>query len=213
MFVQIDTSWFYICACGCWYQGFSGFLIDDGQLYEAWRAIAAKQRLRTKWRPSWRWCRVGHELFISDLLYSFSFSLWVLDFHHMTKAFESISGGVVFFSWFFQYVSYQNTKGRGSCPRKSQHRVVRFWKCYLFPSQKNLHLGEDQYLTMLMLKTFPKCKNVFCPKAVCKTIVPDTFRVLLSQQRHWINFTIHSPAEPVLVRDVVLSALITQRCG
>ena len=98
MFVQIDTSWFYICACGCWYQGFSGFLIDDGQLYEAWRAIAAKQRLRTKWRPSWRWCRVGHELFISDLLYSFSFSLWVLDFHHMTKAFESISGGVVFFS-------------------------------------------------------------------------------------------------------------------
>jgi len=62
-----------------------------------------------------------------------------------------------------------------------------------------------------MLKTFSKRKNVFCPKAVCKNIVPDTFRVLLPQRRRWINFTIHSPAEPFCWFDihVALSALIS----
>ncbi|KAG6885142.1 hypothetical protein C0993_005505 [Termitomyces sp. T159_Od127] len=53
-----------------------------------------------------------------------------------------------------------------------------------------------------LLKTFPKRKNMFCPQAVCKTIVPDTFRILLSQRRRWINSTIHNLAELVLVRDL-----------
>ena len=129
----------------------------------------------------------------------------------MTKAFESISGGVVFFPGFFSMYHIKTPKG--GVPVLANLNIVQYDSGIYSLHKKNLHLGEDQYLTMLMLKTFPKCKNVFCPKAVCKTIVPDTFRVLLSQQRHWINFTIHSPAEPVLVRDVVLSALITQRCG
>jgi chitin synthase len=69
--------------------------------------------------------------------------------------------------------------------------------------KKNLLLlGEDRYLTTLMLKTFPKRKNMFCPQAVCKTIVPDTFRVLLSQRRRWINSTIHNLAELLFVRDL-----------
>lgn len=69
--------------------------------------------------------------------------------------------------------------------------------------KKNLLLlGEDRYLTTLMLKTFPKRKMMFCPQAVSKTIVPDTFRVLLSQRRRWINSTIHNLAELLLVRDL-----------
>lgn len=69
--------------------------------------------------------------------------------------------------------------------------------------KKNLLLlGEDRYLTTLMLKTFPKRKMMFCPQAVCKTVVPDTFRVLLSQRRRWINSTVHNLAELVLVRDL-----------
>jgi chitin synthase len=69
--------------------------------------------------------------------------------------------------------------------------------------KKNLLLlGEDRYLTTLMLKTFPKRKNMFCPQAVCKTIVPDTFRVLVSQRRRWINSTVHNLAELILVRDL-----------
>lgn len=69
--------------------------------------------------------------------------------------------------------------------------------------KKNLLLlGEDRYLTTLMLKTFPKRKMIFCPQAVCKTIVPDTFSVLLSQRRRWINSTVHNLAELILVRDL-----------
>ena len=45
--------------------------------------------------------------------------------------------------------------------------------------KKNLLLlGEDRYLTTLMLKTFPMRKNIFLPSAVCETVAPDTFRVL-----------------------------------
>jgi len=43
---------------------------------------------------------------------------------------------------------------------------------------------------------------MFVPAAVCKTVVPDTFRVLLSQRRRWINSTIHNLLELVLVRDL-----------
>ncbi|KAJ3791743.1 chitin synthase-domain-containing protein, partial [Lentinula aff. detonsa] len=34
------------------------------------------------------------------------------------------------------------------------------------------------------------------------TVVPDTFRVLLSQRRRWINSTVHNLAELILVRDL-----------
>lgn len=65
-----------------------------------------------------------------------------------------------------------------------------------------LLLGEDRYLTTLMLRTFPKRKQVFVPQAVCKTTVPEEFMVLLSQRRRWINSTIHNLMELVLVKDL-----------
>jgi chitin synthase len=69
--------------------------------------------------------------------------------------------------------------------------------------KKNLLLlGEDRYLTTLMLKTFPKRKMMFVPQAVCKTVVPDTFFVLLSQRRRWINSTVHNLAELIQVNDL-----------
>eukprot|EP00158_Paraphelidium_tribonemae_P009255 Partr_v1_DN28813_c0_g1_i1_m34120 putative chitin synthase len=69
--------------------------------------------------------------------------------------------------------------------------------------KKNLYLlGEDRYLTTLMLKTFPKRKLQFVPNAVCKTVVPDQFSVLLSQRRRWINSTFHNLLELVMLRDL-----------
>jgi chitin synthase len=53
-----------------------------------------------------------------------------------------------------------------------------------------------------MLRNFPNRKMVFCPQAVCKTVVPDEFSVLLSQRRRWINSTIHNLLELVLVRNL-----------
>lgn len=69
--------------------------------------------------------------------------------------------------------------------------------------QKNLLLlGEDRFLTTLLLRTFPNRKMMFCPYARCRTVVPDTFSVLLSQRRRWINSTIHNLMELVLVRNL-----------
>lgn len=69
--------------------------------------------------------------------------------------------------------------------------------------QKNLLLlGEDRFLTTLLLRTFPNRKMMFCPQARCRTVAPDTFSVLLSQRRRWINSTIHNLMELVLVRSL-----------
>src|SRR5690606_7824836 len=66
--------------------------------------------------------------------------------------------------------------------------------------QKNLLLlGEDRFLTTLMLKTFPRRKLIFVPQACCKTFVTHEFRLLLSQRRRWINSTINNLLDLVLV--------------
>lgn len=69
--------------------------------------------------------------------------------------------------------------------------------------QKNLlHLGEDRYLTTLLLKNFYKRKMVFIPAAKCETYVPGEFKILLSQRRRWINSTIHNLFELVQVNNL-----------
>lgn len=69
--------------------------------------------------------------------------------------------------------------------------------------KKNLFLlGEDRFLTTLMLQTFTRRKLIFVPKAYCETTVPAEFRVLLSQRRRWINSTVHNLMELALVREL-----------
>jgi chitin synthase len=62
--------------------------------------------------------------------------------------------------------------------------------------EKNLyHLGEDRMLTTLLLKYYPDRSLTFIPEATCWTIVPHTFKILLSQRRRWINSTVHNMFE------------------
>lgn len=127
--------------------------------------------------------------------------------HHMTKAFESMFGGVTCLPGCFSMYRVKAPKGDTGywVPILANPDIVERYSENVVDTlhKKNLLLlGEDRYLTTLLLKTFPRRKNMFCPQAVCKTIVPDTFRVLLSQRRRWINSTIHNLAELVLVRDL-----------
>ncbi|KAI8981307.1 glycosyltransferase family 2 protein [Trametes punicea] len=127
--------------------------------------------------------------------------------HHLNKAFESMFGGVTCLPGCFSMYRIKAPKGESGywVPVLANPDVVEHYSENVVDTlhKKNLLLlGEDRYLTTLMLKTFPKRKNVFCPQAVCKTVVPDTFRVLLSQRRRWINSTIHNLAELLLVRDL-----------
>ena len=69
--------------------------------------------------------------------------------------------------------------------------------------KKNLlSLGEDRYLTTLMTKHFPAMSYKFVPSAHAYTAAPESFSVLLSQRRRWINSTIHNLAELVWLKDM-----------
>lgn len=69
--------------------------------------------------------------------------------------------------------------------------------------KKNLlSLGEDRYLTTLMTKHFPSMSYRFIPDAYALTAAPETWSVLLSQRRRWINSTIHNLAELVFLKDL-----------
>jgi chitin synthase len=127
--------------------------------------------------------------------------------HHLTKAFESMFGGVTCLPGCFSMYRIKVAKGDSGywVPILANPDIVEHYSENIVDTlhKKNLLLlGEDRYLSTLMLKTFPKRKMIFCPQAVCKTMVPDTFGVLLSQRRRWINSTIHNLAELLFVRDL-----------
>ena len=127
--------------------------------------------------------------------------------HHQTKAFESVFGGVTCLPGCFCMYRIKAPKGGQNywVPILANPDVVEHYSENVVDTlhTKNLLLlGEDRYLSTLMLKTFPKRKQVFVPQAVCKTMVPDEFKVLLSQRRRWINSTVHNLMELVLVRDL-----------
>lgn len=58
-----------------------------------------------------------------------------------------------------------------------------------------LHLGEDRYLTTLLLKHHPKYKTKYTFHAHAWTIAPDSWSVFMSQRRRWINSTVHNLVE------------------
>ncbi|CAG8561353.1 7801_t:CDS:2, partial [Ambispora gerdemannii] len=126
--------------------------------------------------------------------------------HHQSKAFESIFGGVTCLPGCFCMYRIKAPKRDGYwVPILAAQDIVEHYSENIVDTlhKKNLYLlGEDRFLTTLMLRTFPKRKMIFVPQAVCKTIVPDSFRVLLSQRRRWINSTVHNLMELVLVRDL-----------
>ncbi|KAJ2744144.1 Chitin synthase, class 3 [Coemansia sp. BCRC 34301] len=127
--------------------------------------------------------------------------------HHQAKAFESVFGGVTCLPGCFCMYRIKAPKGQHGywVPILANPDIVENYSENVVDTlhKKNLLLlGEDRYLSTLMLRTFPKRKMMFIPSAVCKTIVPDKFKILLSQRRRWINSTVHNLAELVLVNDL-----------
>ena len=69
--------------------------------------------------------------------------------------------------------------------------------------KKNLlSLGEDRFLTTLMTKHFPTMRYKFIPDAYASTAAPETWSVLISQRRRWINSTIHNLVELAALKDL-----------
>lgn len=127
--------------------------------------------------------------------------------HHQTKGFEACFGGVTCLPGCFSAYRIKTPKGPKGyyVPILANPDIVEHYSENIVDTlhKKNLLLlGEDRYLSTLMFKTFPRRKMMFLPSAVCKTVVPDTFKVLRSQRRRWINSTVHNLFELILVRDL-----------
>lgn len=149
--------------------------------------ICGETRLENEERSWWTMIQV-YEYYIS---------------HHLSKAFESLFGSVTCLpGCFSMYRIRTPDKGR---PLIISGKVITE---YADPQVDTLHkknllsLGEDRYLTTLMTKHFPEMSYKFIPDAYANTAAPETWSILLSQRRRWINSTIHNLAELMFLKDL-----------
>ncbi|WFD19110.1 chitin synthase [Malassezia caprae] len=127
--------------------------------------------------------------------------------HHQVKAFEAVFGGVTCLPGCFSMYRIKARKPgfQDWIPVLVKPEITREYSQSTVTTlhQKNLLLlGEDRFLSTLMLRTFPHRRMVFVSQAVCQTEVPAKFWTLLSQRRRWINSTVHNLMELMLVRDL-----------
>ncbi|EIN11094.1 chitin synthase [Punctularia strigosozonata HHB-11173 SS5] len=123
--------------------------------------------------------------------------------HNLSKAFESLFGSVTCLPGCFTLYRIRTAdKGR---PIIISNRVIDE---YSEPNVDTLHkknlfsLGEDRFLTTLLMKHFPTFKTKFIPDAIARTVAPESWRVLLSQRRRWINSTVHNLCELILLPEL-----------
>ncbi|ORY88598.1 chitin synthase-domain-containing protein [Leucosporidium creatinivorum] len=123
--------------------------------------------------------------------------------HHMAKAFESMFGSVTCLpGCFTMYRLRTADKGK---PLLVSSLVVDEYSDGVLDTlhKKNLlALGEDRYLTTLILKHFPNFKTKFLAEAQAMTVAPNSWSILLSQRRRWINSTVHNLAELMFLPDM-----------
>jgi chitin synthase len=122
--------------------------------------------------------------------------------HHLAKSFESLFGAVTCLPGCFSMYRIWNSD---SCPILVSPKIIQDYGVNQVDTLhlKNLlSLGEDRYLTTLMLKHFPEMKLRFTPDAKAKTSAPNKWSVLMSQRRRWINSTVHNLAELMLLGDM-----------
>ncbi|GBE80201.1 Chitin synthase 8 [Sparassis crispa] len=124
--------------------------------------------------------------------------------HHLSKAFESLFGSVSCLPGCFSMYRIRTAdKGR---PIIISNRVIEEYSDPIVDTlhKKNLlSLGEDRYLTTLLLKHFPTFRTKFTPDAVARTIAPESWRVLFSQRRRWINSTVHNLCELAFLPELI----------
>lgn len=132
--------------------------------------------------------------------------------HNLSKAFESLFGSVTCLpGCFSMYRLRSSDKGRPLfisdmiIDDYAENRVDTLHKKNL------LALGEDRYLTTLLLKHFPLYRTRYRHDAKAMTVAPDSLSVLLSQRRRWINSTVHNLVELVKMKGLCGFCLFSMR--
>ncbi|THG99489.1 hypothetical protein EW026_g2875 [Hermanssonia centrifuga] len=123
--------------------------------------------------------------------------------HNMAKAFESLFGSVTCLPGCFTL--YRLRTPDTHKPLLISNQLIQDYQENRVDTlhMKNLlHLGEDRYLTTLLLKHFSNFKTQFVRDAHAYTVAPDDWQVLLSQRRRWINSTVHNLGELVFLEQL-----------
>ncbi|KAF9001145.1 glycosyltransferase family 2 protein [Cyathus striatus] len=123
--------------------------------------------------------------------------------HHMAKAFESLFGSVTCLPGCFTL--YRLRTPDTHKPLLISNQLIQDYsenRVDTLHMKNLLHLGEDRYLTTLLLKHFPNFKTQFVRDAHAYTVAPDDWKVLLSQRRRWINSTVHNLGELVFLEQL-----------
>ncbi|KAI5781413.1 chitin synthase E [Geopyxis carbonaria] len=118
--------------------------------------------------------------------------------HNLAKAFESLFGSVTCLPGCFSM--YRIRAAETGKPLFVSREVVEAYaeiRVDTLHMKNLLHLGEDRYLTTLLIKYHSTYKTKFLFDAHAHTVAPDSWSVFLSQRRRWINSTLHNLAELV----------------
>ena len=139
------------------------------------------------------------ETALSNAKASFTTMIQVYEYyisHNLTKAFESLFGSVTCLPGCF--TMYRIRAAETGKPLFVSREVIESYSNIRVDTlhMKNLlHLGEDRYLTTLLLKHHPKYKTKYTFYAHAWTIAPDSWSIFMSQRRRWINSTVHNLVE------------------
>ncbi len=139
------------------------------------------------------------ETALSNAKSSFTTMIQVYEYyisHNLTKAFESLFGSVTCLPGCF--TMYRIRAAETGKPLFVSREVVEAYaeiRVDTLHMKNLLHLGEDRFLTTLLLKHHPKYKTKYTFNAHAWTIAPDSWGVFMSQRRRWINSTVHNLVE------------------
>ena len=139
------------------------------------------------------------ETALSNAKSSFTTMIQVYEYyisHNLTKAFESLFGSVTCLPGCF--TMYRIRAAETGKPLFVSREIIEGYSEIRVDTlhMKNLlHLGEDRYLTTLLLKYHSKYKTKYIFDAHAWTVAPDSWKIFLSQRRRWINSTVHNLIE------------------
>lgn len=118
--------------------------------------------------------------------------------HNLIKAFESLFGSVTCLPGCFTMFRIRSSEtGKPLFVSKEVVDAYSEIRVDTLHMKNLLHLGEDRYLTTLLLKHHPKFKTKYIFRSHAWTVAPESFAVFLSQRRRWINSTVHNLVELV----------------
>lgn len=106
--------------------------------------------------------------------------------HHLAKSFESLFNSITCLPGCFSI--YRLRTPDTHKPLFISNQIIHEYsenRVDTLHLKNLLLLGEDRYLTTLILKNFPTYKTKFVRDAHAFTVAPDDYKVLLSQRKSY----------------------------